>query len=189
MDRRQIYVRVVWGFTLFGLVVVAIVFLDAAFPDNPENFPASVVIDISGFAIGEPQIVEFSLSRPLMILRANRVQLDSLAVLEPHVWEPDVDARMLSNRIFVHWALSTGKFGGCRLTHVRPARPLATKTQDADGWLGGYWGSGCDASYDYAGRAIKNRQYSYGDYVGRSQSLRAPIMTIVDKDRISINLD
>ena len=189
MDRRQTYVRVVWGFTLFGLAVVAIVFFDAAFPDNPENAPASVVINISDFAIGEPKIFELSATRPLIILRADRQQLDSLAALELHVWEQDVDARMLSSRIFVHWAFSTGKFGGCRLKHVPPVKRPVAETQGAVGWLGGYWGSGCDASYDYAGRAIKSPQYSYGDYVGRSQSLHAPNMTVLDKDRISINLE
>lgn len=189
MDRRQTYVRVVWGFTLFGLVVVAIVFFDAVFPDNPENISASVVIDISNFAIGEPKIIELSPSRPLIILRANREQLDSLAALEPHVWGKNVDAWMISSRTFVYWALSTGKFGGCRLKHVPPAKPPVTETDDAKGWLGGYWGAGCDASYDYAGRAIKSPQYLYGDYAGRSQSLRAPLMTVLDKDRISINLE
>ena len=189
MDRRQTYVRVVWEFTLFGLVVIAIVFFGVVFPDNPENILASVVINISDFAIGEPKIIELSPSRPLIILRTNREQLDSLVALEPHVWEQDVDARMLSSRMFVYWALSTGKFGECRLKDVPPAKPPVTETHGAKGWLGGYWGSGCDASYDYAGRAIKSPQYPYADYVGRSQPLRAPMMTILDKDRISINLE
>lgn len=188
MDRKKLLVSVVWAFTLCGCGILAVVFLDAAFPDQRGHTTSKIVLDITDLALGEPRIVELSPSRPLIILRASRAQLENIAALDPHVWGSSI-GEQLENHLFVFWALSTGKFGGCRLIHIPPAESNSLDSDDATHWLGGYWGAGCGASYDYAGRAIKNPRYAYSEYVDRSQSLRAARVVMVDKHHILLRLD
>lgn len=182
-------VRVVGCFTLCSLAVVAMVFLDAAVPDDRGKTPANIIIDIADLVLGEPKFVEVSPTRYLIVLRLSSSQLGSISVLEPHVWNRAVNPEMLEQGLLVYWAFSTGRFGGCHLTHVPAGASRARDAPEHAQWLGGYWAGGCDASYDYAGRAIKNRQYAYSDYVDRSSSLHSPSVTIVDKDHISVTLD
>ena len=189
MSRRQTLVRIVGVFAACSVLAFAFVFLDAAFPDDPQKIPTKFVIDINELVEGEPRIFNISPTRPLLVLLANSKQLNGIALLEPHVWDSAINGETFEKRVLVHWALSTGKFGGCRLKHVPAASQLVSSASENTQWLGGYWGAGCEASYDYAGRAIKNSRYGYSEYVDRSTSLRSPAVTMVDDDHISITIE
>ena len=187
VTRKAVLVAVVRTFALVGLVVFAIPFAGVFFNTNAESKGQRAFIDVSDLVTGEPRIIELSTNRPLIVLRANPQQLHDLAELSPHVW--DSAQRSFAPGVFVHWGLSTGKFGGCRLQH-KPPGVVGDSAAAADSqWLGGYWAAGCEASYDYAGRALKSARHAYGAYVAKSRSLRAPDFELLDDGRLAIALD
>jgi hypothetical protein len=189
VDRRRSLVGLFWAIAWCGLVLAAIPFLSPLFPDGSQDAPPTTEIDIGDLVVGQPRIIELSSTRPLIVLRANRVQRDSLVRLDAEVWDRTIRSEIDEAGVFAYWGLSTGKFGGCRLAHYAPGRSRLDAAGKGSRWLGGYWAAGCDASYDYAGRAIKSREYSYSGHVARTPSLRSPEIEFVGADRIAVTID
>lgn len=189
MAHRQTLVRVVWALGLLGIGFASVPFLHAPLSRGSGSERSTFVVDIGDLAVGEPSFVEFSPSRTLIVLKPSAAQLDSLRTLDSHVWRQAHDGEVRDSPVFVYWALSTGRFGGCRLRHYAAGNSLLGSAAGAARWHGGYWAAGCDASYDYAGRAIKTRDHSYSGYVARSESLRKPRIVSSSEDRIVLTLD
>ena len=187
MTRRRTLVVIVRSFALVAFVVFAIPFMGVFFNSGSDASGERAYVDLTRVVTGEPRIIALSPNRPIIVLRASEQQLHALETLSAHVWDPAMPAPV--SGLFVHWAFSTGKFGGCRLQH-KPAG--ATQTTAASGqsqWLGGYWAPGCEASYDYAGRAIKTARHAYGTYVAKTPSLHAPEIALLDDGRLAITLE
>lgn len=187
MNRRRTLVVVVWTFAFLAMAAFAIPFLGFLFKPDTGAGGELVFIDVKDLAAGQPRVVELSPHRAIVILRASAEQQRELASLNEHVWDPV--QRTSVPGWFVHWAFSTGKFGGCRLRHQAAGTAQPHVGRDQAQWLGGYWAPGCEASYDYAGRAIKTARYAYGTYVGKSESLRAPGFDLRDDGRLAVRLD
>lgn len=187
MDRRRTLVVIVRTFALVAGVVFAVPFMGVFFNLGPDASGQRAFVDLAALVTGEPRIIELSPNRTVIVLRASPEQLRDLASLTAHVWEPELRESVAG--LFVHWALSTGKFGGCRLQHKPAGRSREVTGADQSRWLGGYWASGCEASYDYAGRAIKSARHAYGTYVAKSRSLRAPNFALLDDGRLAITID
>lgn len=187
MTRKRTLLIVVRTFALVGLVVFAIPFVGVFVAPGSGAKGQRVTVDLSDLATGEPRLLELSTNRPLIVLRASEQQMRDLARLSAHVW--DSTQASPTPGVFVHWGLSTGKFGGCRLQHKPSAAPGDPAATTRSRWLGGYWASGCEASYDYAGRAIKTAQHAYGAYTDESRSLRVPEYTLLDDGRLAITLE
>lgn len=187
MTRKRALVVVVRTFALVGVVAFSIPFLGVFFATGSGAKGQRIFVDLPDLVIGQPRIVELSTNRPLVVLRASPRQLRDLGILSAHVWD-SADA-LPAPGIFVHWGLSTGKFGGCRLQHKPPGESRDPTAGARLQWLGGYWAPGCAASYDYAGRAIKTARHAYGDYVGKSRALRSPDFELLDDGRLAITLD
>lgn len=187
VGRRRTLLIIVRSFALVGLVVFAIPFMGVFFNPGSDASGERAYVDLTNVAIGEPRIITLSANRPVIVLRASEQQLRDLATLSAHVWDPAAPAPVPG--LFVHWAFSTGKFGGCRLRHIPAGAAHAAAATEQSQWFGGYWAPGCEASYDYAGRAIKTARHAYGTYVAKSKSLHAPDVALLDDGRLAITLE
>jgi hypothetical protein len=187
VTRKRTLLVIVQAFALVGVVAFSIPFVGVFFHTSPDDKGQRLFVDVSDLVPGEPRIIELSTNRPLIVLRANRRQLRDLAILSAHVWDSAEHA--FATGVFVHWGLSTGNFGGCRLEHKPPGMPRDPATAGRSQWLGGYWAPGCEASYDYAGRAIKATRHAYASYVGKSRALRSPDFELLDDGRLAVTLD
>lgn len=187
MTRRRTLVVIVQSFALVACAVFAIPFIGVLFGPPPDAARQRAFVDTADLPVGEPRIIELSSNRAIIVLRASPQQLHDLARLTAHVWEPEHASP--DSGVFVHWAFSTGKFGGCRLRHEPPAYPHDATAVNEPRWLGGYWAPGCEASYDYAGRAIKTTAHAFGSYVAKSKPLRAPEFTLLDDGRLAITIE
>jgi len=189
VDRRKTLVWIVRAFALCGLIVASVPFFGAWFPDRATDLRPKFLIDTATIAPGRPRVIEISPSRPLIVFRATRAQLDDLAMLDVHVWNTAAGGAIDGDRTFVYWGLSTGNYGGCRLAHFPAGDSRLTSRETGARWFGGYWAAGCEASYDYAGRAIKTQKYSYSGNVDRSKSLRSPAVELVGEGQIAVTVD
>jgi hypothetical protein len=189
VERKKTLVRIVWAFALCGLTVASVPFFSAWIPDGASELPQKFLIDTSVLAPGRPHIIELSPSRPLIVFRATRAQLDDLAMLDPHVWNRATGSALDGDGTFVYWGLSTGNYGGCRLIHFPPGESRLSGIETGARWFGGYWAAGCEASYDYAGRAIKTKRYSYSGNVARARSLRSPAIELIGEEQIAVIVD
>jgi len=167
--------------------VFAIPFMGVFFNFSPDAGGQRVFVELADLVTGQPRIINLAPNRTVIVLRASPDQLRDLAALSAHVWEPELRAD--DTGLFVHWAFSTGKFGGCRLQHKPAAMSPDPGGAEQSRWLGGYWASGCEASYDYAGRAIKSARHAYGTYVAKSKSLRTPEFVLLDDGRLAVTID
>lgn len=187
MNRRRTLVVIVRSFAIVACVVFAIPFVGVFFNFGPDAGGQRVFVELADLVTGQPRIINLAPHRTVIVLRASPDQLRDLAALSAHVWEPELRAD--DTGLFVHWAFSTGKFGGCRLQHKPAAISPDPGGAEQSRWLGGYWASGCEASYDYAGRAIKSARHAYGTYVAKSKSLRTPEFVLLDDGRLAVTID
>lgn len=111
---------------------------------------------------------------PLFILKPDEEQTTSLAFLDSHVWEPNVNTFNHEIGAYVYWGVSTK--WGCLLAHYDQENgSTMTRWQPSESkWFGGYWDYSCEISYDYAGRAIKTYNYSYNGFNGKYENLHSP---------------
>lgn len=187
MDQRRALVVVVRTFALLAIVGFSIPFLGTLFTSAVDDTATRVIVDIAAIKPGRPHFIELTPTRPLIVMRPGQQQRQELAALTQHVWGPSLDDD--ADGLYVHWGLSTGKFGGCRLAH-QPATSAATEaSRSGSTWKGGYWAAGCDASYDYAGRAIKTRRYAFGGYVEQTRALRSPRYEILDGGKLAVMIE
>lgn len=184
--RRRLLVRIFWAFALVAISVAAIPFFDVGTKKSPTTHGRRIVFDPRVLTLGVPHFFEPAPNRPLIALRANPQQSTSLDNLASDVWDPAIRSEVQETGVYVISALSTGRFGGCRLNHYPQ---LSSEVEAGGGWQGGYWAAACDASYDYAGRAIKTRRYAKNAYVDKTRSLRAPTVTINDDGTFIIEFD
>ncbi len=108
----------------------------------------------------------------LYVLKPNELQRQSIRSLDAHVWNSHIRSYKPKQDLYVYWAHSTS--WGCPLQHKEPHASVLMQTSSTAEWLGGYWDVACEVSYDYAGRAIKTRAYTFNGYTDQHENLKTP---------------
>ena len=120
-------------------------------------------------------------SKPLFVYRPSKLDLRNLKIMDSKVWDKTISSYVPQLKIFVYWGDGTRL--GCPL-QFEPHHNSDTGT-----WLGGYYSTCGDLSYDIAGRAIEDFDYAYFGYNGETANLPAPAYRVVDQNRILILSD
>lgn len=171
MQRRDLLRWIVTVMGLLGIGLATIPFFRSMSPSSSIKANAKFVVDLSDLRPGVLKIVETPVG-PVFILRPNAEQLRSIASLDAHVWHPEQIAYSKEVDAFIYWGIST-RFG-CELLEKKAPRSILTEFYDSGTWLGGYWDPACEVSYDYAGRAIKNGEFTFNGYNMEYPNLDVP---------------
>lgn len=166
---RTILRRAFFALLLLGGVFALQPFGRALSPTAAARSEAQAIIDLPALTPG--QLVQVDVAgRPLFLFRPTAAQRAALASLDGEVWQTESRAWQASIAAYVYWGLSTRN--GCRLEEI-PSQATARSLPEGE-WLGGYWDARCEVSYDYAGRAIRNRRYSWNGYSREVANLAVP---------------
>lgn len=154
---------------LAGIGFAIIPFASALKPNVVARNNSTDYVTLSPIRAGEVQRVTVR-GKTLFILRPSPEQWQGIHQMNGHVWNPELSAWNSQLKAFVYWGSSTlwgrmlfvmpsaTEYSSYAATHQGETMPWE-RLYPNPRWLGGYW-SYDDVSYDYAGRAIKDADYS-----------------------------
>lgn len=187
MSRKKFLTRAVVVLLLGGFASVIFVF-GASMNPSAKARAVLVKIDVSNMQPGDVKVTSTDL--PIAVVAQSSQILADLAQLDAHVWNPQISTEYTSNdgkRFFIFVPLSARAGQRCLVKHVDKSEPNPGRRAD-NTWLGGFWDPCWDASFDYAGRAIKNPQYSYLNVAPEAASLGV-VPAVKEKDGVlTLNL-
>lgn len=170
---------------LFGVAVTAYPFIASLSPSEKAESNSLAVIDKPPLEPGAVYAVIVN-GFKLFLLKPTQQQQDSIKALDSHVWDPASLTYKPKLGIYVYWGHSPK--WGCPLQHRPPHHSgLIEWGKDAQ-WLGGYWDSWCEVSYDYSGRAIKTYRYTYNGYTWSKINLKSPTIFYENNDKFLVSI-
>ncbi|MCV6637885.1 hypothetical protein [Candidatus Albibeggiatoa sp. nov. NOAA] len=119
---------------------------------------------------------------PLLILRPNEYQKQTILKLDSHVWDKSINSYHETTGAYIYWGISP-RFG-CELAHFAPQDKRSNNRE----WLGGYWDNWCEVSFDYAGRSIKNPNMTLNGFVWNNEGLPSPSVELKDGNKLVVSL-
>ena len=130
---------------------------------NDDTYVTTLVI--KGIRDGELQSVRVG-NRNLFIFRPTPVQWQNIHRLDAHVWDPGMAAWNPQLGAFFYWGYGTLRPYTLIEEPVQGTHPKRQPWEpgwepDRPLWQGGYIDIDRDMSYDYAGRAIRDLDYTY----------------------------
>jgi hypothetical protein len=169
--------------TMAGLVGVCVLLVRSMRPSARARAEAEIVLPIERLRPGRLLVVEAE-DRPIYLFRPTPEQWRDLRRLDAHVWDRSLAAYDADIDAFVYVGLDTAR--GCRLMEIPPGASVLVRhapEESSSVWLGGYVGDWClRNSYDYAGRAIRSRPYTYNGYDLHSPNL-TPVAIVRSGER------
>lgn len=183
MDTRRRLLIPTVALLIVGLAVVVVVLASSLEPSAQTRNDAEVQIRLAPIVPGELQTFNVN-GRPLFVLRPNQLQRESIAKLDPHVADKNQAAYVQQLDAFVFWGLSTNR--GCPLEHMLPQQSRLLEVNPGAVWLGGFTSVGCEASYDYAGRAITTYEFTFNGFRVPLPNLEKPRLSVA-KDTMTVH--
>ncbi len=171
MDKKALLGFLVKVLTLLGLVVVAYPFFAALTPPARSDNESLVLIELPPLVPGTVYSVEVKGVR-LFVLKPNEAQTASIKTLDAYVSSSSLRNYRSEVGAYVYWGYSSK--WGCPLEHKPPQSSRLHEWHDNAKWLGGYWDAWCEVSYDYAGRAINQYEYTFNGYTWPHRGLDTP---------------
>lgn len=169
--RKKILTSAVVVMLFGGLVMAAFPFITSLGPSEEAENQSVVTINIPELEPGKVTKVIVN-NVPLFILKPSENQKQSIAQLNEHVWDAKTSSFNEELEAFVYYGLSTNR--GCILSHKAPQDSVLMKTKSEAQWFGGFWDNNCEASYDYAGRAIKTYELTFNGLNKQFDNLHSP---------------
>jgi len=182
--RKQALVSTVAAFSLLSVSAVAYSFLSSLAPSERAKNDAELALPLPDLVRGQLLVLRVN-GRPLFLLRPDAHQLESIATLDQDVWHPHRSNWVPELHAFAYWG--TSRHFGCELSNVPVGDSTFLPPSYHLNWLGGYWDPQCKTTYDYAGRAIRNRYRTFTDFAPEVPNLRRPQIRILG-DRLLISL-
>ncbi len=109
----------------------------------------------------------------VVVFKPTADQWDELELLSTAVFDPSMTTYHEDLGVFAVWRIGTAAAGPCVLQHAPKGRfshqPM---------WPGGFFDPCFDVSYDYAGRTIRDREYTAVNWGPEAQNLRGPDLSI-----------
>ncbi len=158
---------------LFAALVAlaAWVFLRSLAPSGRATNDAEFVVHLEPIIEGKLHVVRVKES-PLFVLRPSAAQRAGIAAMDPYVFDKTHSYYSPELKAYVYWGVSTK--WGCPLSEKTAEERRALWPDAPNLWLGGYWDSRCEVSYDYAGRTVSDPTRSFNGYAVRWPNLRSP---------------
>lgn len=171
MNRREALKLLVIGMSVLGVVATAYPLVASLSPSAKADNDSFVVFDMPPLM---PGIVysENIKGVNLFLLKPTHEQLASIKLLDAHVWNPEIQTYNPELGIYIYWGHSPK--WGCPLEHKPAQQSRLVEWDKTAKWLGGYWDSWCEVSYDFSGRAIKTYSYTYNGYTWNQKNLKTP---------------
>lgn len=159
MNRRKLLVMITCALFSLFLVATAVPFSKALSPNIAAENNDILIVDMPLLKPGVPVALKAG-GRRFFLLSPTAAQLNDLHVMDAHVWHPDYGNWSPDVQMFAYWAEST-RFGAI-LQEKAVDQALRDRFNDRlQPWHGGYMNEWDDMSYDYAGRTIKDGDYTY----------------------------
>lgn len=187
-----------WSTVLVVLASIGfaiIPFASALKPNVVARNNSTDYVTLSPIKAGEVQRVTVR-GKTLFILRPSPEQWQSIHQMDGHVWNPELSAWNSQLKAFVYWGTGTrwgrmlfvipsateySSYAANRSSEASPRIPL----YPSPNWPGGYW-SYDDVSYDYAGRAIKDANYSAEHFVLRVPDLETAHVELLAPEKLAV---
>ena len=181
--RRKFLATVTFLIGLAGLAFACTPFIGSLQPNakaKANEALAPKVIKLSQLKIGKPLVTEIR-GWPLIVLKPSEEQKQSISELDEYVADPEIKSYFKEHDLYIYWgAGKKGKYY-CLAKHQSYPRNEEHK------WKGGYYTIPCDISYDYAGRAIQNREYSYLNYGGVYENFEVPSKVNISDNELRVS--
>ena len=118
----------------------------------------------------------------LLIYRPTPEAMADLDVLNAQVWDPSRRSYISELGLFAY--LGEGTHLGCVLKEV----PKVKGSEYTPQWRGGFLETCGDASYDYAGRRIRNREFALYGYGAELPNLITPTIRVVNDGELRVEM-
>lgn len=117
----------------------------------------------------------------VVIFKPTADQQDELERLSEVVFYPQITTYHDELGVFAVWGIGTSDAGACVLMHA-PKGHFSHQPR----WPGGYFDPCFDVSYDYAGRTIRDREYTAVNWGREADNLRGPDISIYRGDMLRV---
>lgn len=181
MNARKPLAFVTTAIGLAGIAVFAGMLGNSLAPSARARNGAEVALDLSTLSPGKVEIFHVW-GRPLLVLRPNESQRQSIVRLDAHVADRRTDNYVPQLDAYVYWGYATNR--GCDIEERPPQASNLRDFMPAAEWLGGYWSPYCDLSYDYAGRMISTYEFTFNGYNLIFPNLSRPKLRFVGSEVI-----
>jgi hypothetical protein len=176
--KKSILLKIVVVLSLALIAAVAYALTSYISPSTHINPATALYIDLKQVEAGKVQTLDHPRGT-IFALRPSAVQWNTIKTLDAHV--STANDKALSNfyapaNMFVYWARDPNR--DCPLEHFPAAETLNNVQGDGRRWLGGFAHPTCEISYDYAGRAIANADFSKYGLASNYRSMRRPELKI-----------
>lgn len=173
MTRRLRLILALVGVSVVGCALVVMTLLRSLEPSDRAFNDAEFVVRLEPIMEGKLQVASVN-GRPLFVLRPSRKQRESIAAMDPYVFDKTLGYYSAELDAYVYWGESTK--WGCPLTEKTPEDRQVSWPDASNLWAGGYWDGRCEVSYDYAGRTVADSARSFNGYAAPWPNLRSPRM-------------
>lgn len=177
MDSRKILTKTIFFMVFVSVASVVIVLTEALGPSARER--ANIVnVELSSIEPGQVKLVGNNF--PVYVVAQTNEMLNDLGLMSDHVWDRRISTEyktLTGDKYFIFYAVRKD-VPSCLPKHYPKNKPNTYRTDEAT-WLGGFWDMCRDLSYDYAGRAIEDIQYSYINFSRKMPNL-PPVMGLRD---------
>lgn len=171
MLTRRRFTLALAGISLALAALAAGAFLHSLAPSDRAINDAEFVVRLEPIVEGELQVVRVNES-PLFVLRPNAKQRESIAAMDPYVFDKTHGYYSSELNAYVYWGVSTK--WGCPLSEKTAEDRQSLWPESPNLWRGGYWDGRCEVSYDYAGRTVADPTRSFNGYAVRWPNLSSP---------------
>lgn len=117
----------------------------------------------------------------VVIFKPTADQWHELEQLSDVVFDPEITTYHVELGVFAVWSIGTSDAGACVLKHA-PKGYFSHQPM----WPGGYFDPCFDVSYDYAGRTIRDREYTAVNWGREADNLRGPDLSVYRGDTLRI---
>lgn len=162
MSRRRNLISLASAFAILTILGIGYFLLASLAPTEAVKDGLEVVITPPPLVAGELQTIKVG-NRNLFVLRPNGQQREAIRTLDGFVYEKQTTSYSSEIAAYAFWGVSS-RNPYCELQHygVQPSRLLDAVPNAL--WLGGFWDPNCEVSYDYAGRAITQHEFTFNGY-------------------------
>jgi hypothetical protein len=169
---------------IVSLLAIGYVVAQSFFPSARAINEAEYVLNIVPLEPEKLQVHRIH-GRQLFVLKPDKRQIESIKLLDDHVWKKEADSFVKELGAYVYWGHST-KFGR-PLEHHPIDETLPPGWGIDRNWQGGYWHPWDEVSYDYAGRTIASYEFTYNGFNQAYPNLQVPTLKVV-RDKLVVSL-
>lgn len=177
MSKKRILIIALALLSVIGVSLTLVTLLSALGPGAKEKSKL-ISVNLTDIVPGQVKLVDANI--PVYIVSPTEEILSDLNTLSNHVWDSKIStAYTTSNgtRYFIFYGVQK-KVHSCLPKLYKKEEPNSYRT-DSTTWLGGFWDTCREVTFDYAGRSIKDIQYSYINLSRKSSNL-PPVMGLRD---------